>query len=282
VTRALSEVGSADPGVARDRPSAAWRGGNDRTRLRVSPSATRAICIPYFSPVRNLPRSPSKSTSFVPPATRQELRIPKPPAEGTRDEGNFGRRNDERLALRIVSGDMAAWSELYQGHIASVTRTVLQFVHDEAAAEMIASQVFEWIWDHRRSWRRTSVAGFLRKKARTLALNHLRRVGSRMDREEIWAAEHPRRPPSPEEVLARKELGSRLEEAIDALSPRRREAFLLTHVEGLTHRQAAGTMGVSPRTVENHVADARAKLRKRLRPEAEEWLGFGRRGSKED
>jgi len=44
--------------------------------------------------------------------------------------------------------------------------------------------------------------------------------------------------------------------AIATLPPRCREAFVLNRVDGLTYRQVAESMGVSPKTVEKHIAHA--------------------------
>jgi RNA polymerase sigma-70 factor (ECF subfamily) len=49
--------------------------------------------------------------------------------------------------------------------------------------------------------------------------------------------------------------------AIDALPPRRRDVFRLSRLEGLSHQQIASRLGISVRTVENHLAAAMQSIR---------------------
>ncbi|WP_241127554.1 RNA polymerase sigma factor [Novosphingobium terrae] len=66
--------------------------------------------------------------------------------------------------------------------------------------------------------------------------------------------------PSPEAVaMGRQELG-RLAELIDTLPPKRREAFVLRKVRGLSQREVAASMGLSENTVEKHIGKALSVL----------------------
>lgn len=60
--------------------------------------------------------------------------------------------------------------------------------------------------------------------------------------------------------------------ALAELPPRQRNAFILRAVEGLTYKQVGAAMGISPKTAENEVAAARAKLQVLLAPVARDWL----------
>jgi RNA polymerase sigma-70 factor (ECF subfamily) len=53
------------------------------------------------------------------------------------------------------------------------------------------------------------------------------------------------------------------------LPARQREALLLTRFQGMTHQEAAETMGCSPRTVNNHLVRALRALRERVDEYAE-------------
>jgi RNA polymerase sigma-70 factor (ECF subfamily) len=62
------------------------------------------------------------------------------------------------------------------------------------------------------------------------------------------------------------ELRHALEEALGALPDRRREAFLLVRVDGMSLGAAAERMGVTKRTVANHVYMATTDLERTLQP----------------
>lgn len=62
-----------------------------------------------------------------------------------------------------------------------------------------------------------------------------------------------------------------LEDAIEALSPDRREAFVLTQVAGLPYAEAAAVCGVPIGTIRSRVARARADLLDAITAEADDW-----------
>ena len=70
--------------------------------------------------------------------------------------------------------------------------------------------------------------------------------------------------PSPECEAQGRQAGALIQAAIAQLPPKCREAFLLCRVEGLTMREAGRRMGVSERTVENHLAKATVLCRRHL------------------
>ena len=72
---------------------------------------------------------------------------------------------------------------------------------------------------------------------------------------------------SPEvELLYRQEL-RRLLEALTALPPRRREIFILHRFEGASYSEIATQLGLSRRTVINHVFNALSDLDVALGPD---------------
>lgn len=60
--------------------------------------------------------------------------------------------------------------------------------------------------------------------------------------------------PSPEERLIALESLQAVDQALDALAPRAREAFLLAHLEGLSYADIAARLGVSMTSVKRYLA----------------------------
>lgn len=107
--------------------------------------------------------------------------------------------------------------------------------------------------------------GFLHRIARNLTLDRLRQR-SRKPLELDAAPQHVADgAPGPDRIVADRQTLARVSDAIDALPSRCREAFLLARLDGLSHSEIAARMGISARTVENHVAMALLRLREVLR-----------------
>lgn len=61
-----------------------------------------------------------------------------------------------------------------------------------------------------------------------------------------------------------KQLGADIEQAISELPEQMRKVFLLCRYEGLKYAEVASLLGISPKTVENQMSRALAKLRQKL------------------
>lgn len=70
---------------------------------------------------------------------------------------------------------------------------------------------------------------------------------------------------SPERVLIGKQELAGIKDAIIALPPKTREAFILHRFEGLTYREISEALGISVSSVEKHMMSAIASLAKRGR-----------------
>jgi RNA polymerase sigma-70 factor (ECF subfamily) len=102
-------------------------------------------------------------------------------------------------------------------------------------------------------------SGLLLAVARNLARDRLRaRTPALLQAVGVDAADPS---PCPERLAADREALRRLNAAIAALPPRCGEAFRLARLEGLSHAAIGARMGISPRSVENHVANALLHLR---------------------
>src|SRR2546427_5077008 len=67
--------------------------------------------------------------------------------------------------------------------------------------------------------------------------------------------------PRPDAAAVRSELGDRLRSALGELSERRRTAVVLFDVEGYSHAEIAGILGIPEGTVRSEVFHARRRLR---------------------
>jgi RNA polymerase sigma-70 factor (ECF subfamily) len=77
----------------------------------------------------------------------------------------------------------------------------------------------------------------------------------------------------PADVLRRREIGTRIQSALDALPPYHRSVIVMREVEGLSYDEMASVMGVSKGTIMSRLFHARQKLQRALYDCYEEQVG---------
>ena len=87
----------------------------------------------------------------------------------------------------------------------------------------------------------------------------------RKRRREVQWPEEERRVQTPERAMLDAELGARIAESLDGLSPQERMAFVLCHDQGFKLGQAALYMDCSVGSVKSYLFRARSKMKKELR-----------------
>lgn len=187
-------------------------------------------------------------------------RMTSPPLRGGDDLDLF-----RVWAARIRESDPAALEAFFRAVHAPLVRYAARFVPD-AGAEDVVQDAFVRIWNGReRIDPSQSLKAFAYRTVRNLCLNRIRDGKTR----ETLLAEryepHAHAMPSPDDELDRSDLAVRLREWIGELPDRQREALELSRFEGLTHEEVAEAMGVSPRTVNNHLVKALRTIRDRVR-----------------
>jgi RNA polymerase sigma-70 factor (ECF subfamily) len=162
---------------------------------------------------------------------------------------------------RVRDGDVAAFEEVVDKYW---SRTLIYARHlcgDSDRAYDVAQETFSRLWATRESWTPTgSVRVWLLRTARNLVLGDQRKLKIRMKLASLVEQEY-RPVRTPLEETENLELRSAIARAIRKLPERRREAFTLFHVQGLSYREISGIMGVRPQTVMNYVQAGIADLR---------------------
>jgi len=171
--------------------------------------------------------------------------------------------SDLEVLERTRAGDPAALQIILDRYWASVARYAMTLLGDSDEAEDAAQECFVRLWERRESWAlEGSLRGLLFRIVRNLAFDKRRRNRAR-ERATRAAPAHPP-PHTPEQHTETTELRLILERAIGALPQRRREVFVLVRCDGLSHREVAQLLGLSPQTVANHLSLALSDLREAL------------------
>lgn len=177
---------------------------------------------------------------------------------------------DDRLAARVRAGDAAAFEQIFHAYYGRLLAFVESYVRSPEVAEDLTVDVFVRIWERRGEWElRGSLRAYLYAAARNEALAWLRR--QRMVQRVHDSAAHDDSPPGMgappapgDAAVQARELAEAVEQAIERLPERGREAFVLHRKHGLSYAEVGETMGISPRTVEVHIRRAFQALRGEL------------------
>ncbi|MEO0558625.1 MAG: sigma-70 family RNA polymerase sigma factor [Bacteroidota bacterium] len=167
------------------------------------------------------------------------------------------------LATRIQRGDHSAFRQFFETTHADLLRTLQRRGLDVATAEDVVQQAFVWIWEHRdRLDPEQSIRGLLFRIGLTRSLNARRDAGRTDPLPDLPLPDAS----SSGDAAALGELRDALAAAVADLPERRRQVFTLCFFDGLTHRDAAAALDISPKTVEHQMGHALKALRHALAP----------------
>jgi RNA polymerase sigma-70 factor (ECF subfamily) len=180
--------------------------------------------------------------------------------------------SDEDLMLAYAAGDAAAFDTLYARHKGGVYRYLLRQCRPGVAVDELFQDVWMNLIRARASYTPTAkFATYLYRLAHNRLIDHYRASGqvrlvSADDEahEEAVAALPANSGLEPERRAENRDLGERLKDAVAALPPPQRDAFLLQQEAGLSLNEIAELTGVGIETVKSRLRYAVNKLRNDL------------------
>ena len=166
---------------------------------------------------------------------------------------------DRQLVTRCLAGDALAERALYDAHVERIYRLMHRMTGDPDLASDFTQETFIRAFERLSQYRGDSALGtWLHTIGVSVALNGMRKVKrirgrtDNIDDAPVVAVQPRGLTP---------DLKTRLHSAIDALSEKLRPVFIMHDVEGYTHDEIAGTLGIPVGTSKARLFDARAKLR---------------------
>ena len=177
---------------------------------------------------------------------------------------------EAKLVELAGSGDLEASSELVRRYHDRIYHTIQRFTRNQSDTDDLFQETFLRAFKDLRSFgRRSGFYTWIYRIAVNQCLNFLKKKEKEMGREAFADRMIDGRRPafgSPESAAAAEELRDRLNAAVDSLPLPYRASFNLVVFQGMTHRQAAGVLGCSEKTVSWRMHRARKMLQARLRP----------------
>jgi RNA polymerase sigma-19 factor, ECF subfamily len=166
---------------------------------------------------------------------------------------------DSDLVGEIRLGRESAFRDLFYRYHDALFRFAHRRLGDAASASDVVQDVFANVWEHReRLDPKKPVRAYLYRAAGNLVIDHYRHQAIREKHESEMTPQSTQ--PQAEFLF----LEAGVKEAIDAMPPASREAFVLSRYDGLTYAEIARVLEISVKAVEKRMSMALRHLRKAL------------------
>ena len=186
-------------------------------------------------------------------------------------EAHVGDGGERELLAQLRAGHAPAYTALMRRNNQRLFRLARGVLGDDAEAEEAVQEGYLRAFTALEGFTgEASLATWLSRIVINEALGRLRKRPPTVDIEALAELpgdalpEQMRREPSPEQAMARREIGRAIEQAIDALPPNFRSVFMLRAVEQMSIEETAACLGIPGETVKTRLHRANKLLRQAL------------------
>jgi RNA polymerase sigma-70 factor (ECF subfamily) len=174
---------------------------------------------------------------------------------------------DDELVLLARQGDTAAFDQLVVRHQVAVYRAAMAALRNTDEAEEAAQDAFVRAWSHLRQFRgEASFKTWLLRIVWRRAVSRRRRLlgwwrrSSSVEEVAAIAVAHERA----DEQMRDSDLRGHIARAIDGLTPKLRDAFLLASSGDYKYDEIAAMLSIAEGTLKWRVSEARRRVKRRL------------------
>lgn len=168
---------------------------------------------------------------------------------------------DKILALK--EGNTLVFEQVYHAYHEKLYFYFLKHTRSGLWAEELLQTTFVKLWHHRR---RLSVEHTLSEQifriAKTSLIDMVRRQRHHQEFLKTYTMERPQQGLTADP--ANRDAIHQLYREMDNLPPVRKKVFMLSRIDGLSHKEISQILAISPKTVEVHITKALKQLRRAL------------------
>ncbi len=173
--------------------------------------------------------------------------------------------DDQQYWHLINKGDKSAFEQAFRTYYQPLCSYAVPLIKDKDEAEEVVQNVFYNIWSKREALQiNTSFKSYLYRSVHNDCLNRLKHVKVKAGYAEDYKAT-ARHSDGAADTLVAKELGLKIESAINALPEQCGHVFRLSRFGNLKYQEIAAQLDISVKTVENHMGKALKLLREQLK-----------------
>ncbi len=174
--------------------------------------------------------------------------------------------DEKRLIKALKNGDKVAFEEIFRIYHKRLYFFCYSFLNQKEDAENITQDVFVKLWVNRATLDcDKSISGFLFTMTKNLTLNYIRKTIHQQIFVNQLLNNGLKECCQTDKQISYNEVKRRLNDLINRLPPKRKEIFLLTREQGLSHKEIADQLCVSVHTVESQISKALKFIRNGLK-----------------
>lgn len=174
--------------------------------------------------------------------------------------------SDSNLLILLKQNDRLAFEELYERYWSRLYSSAYKRLSNREAAEEIVQDIFTSLWIKRAELViHSSFENYLYTSAKYMVFAFFQKECNRKAYESYFTYVHNRVDNSTLEVLDLNELKRNVSSEVEKLPEKCRKVYELSRKEFRTNKEIAFSLGISEKTVENHLTRALRTLRVNLK-----------------
>ncbi len=183
------------------------------------------------------------------------------------------RKKEQLLALK--RGDKAAFKWLFTMYEKKLYAFIFSIAKSDYVAEEILQEVFIKLWMKRETLDSAkSLDAFIFKIARNMTYNYLRGVASQEAlKRELWKNIVHNKEQEDDKVLL-ENYEKIVSTILKDIPPQKRNVFILSKQQGKSNQEIADLLGISPKTVKNHLWKTLQIIREQAKPHLQKIHSF--------
>ena len=170
--------------------------------------------------------------------------------------------SDKKLWSLVQKGNEQAFNLLFDKYWEVLTISAFKVLKNRETAQDVVQELFANLWLKRASLEVDHMASYLHGAIKFRVLNHIRQ--QKMSMVDLDFVDSFQNIQTPEALLTFSELDGVLKEAISQLPDQCRKVFKMSRFDHMSNKEIAEKLGLSVRTVENHIAHAIRLLRPKV------------------
>ncbi|MEK6478835.1 RNA polymerase sigma-70 factor [Catalinimonas sp. 4WD22] len=169
------------------------------------------------------------------------------------------------LVKKIAQGDSKAFKLFFDKLYPQMYRLAFYYVRSDVLSEELVSDIFMKLWNNRQKLPEIQKLDFyLYQSVKNQSFTYLKKEAQLPIADLTMLKSQRIEYNEPESILIARELAVKIEEAISDLPDKCEMIFRLVREEGMSYKEVAALLEISPKTVENQMGIAIRKLKATL------------------